>query len=80
MSEEKNTDKYFFACVEYSTYDKYSGEWEKSTNSEVFKLDHYPTRVEIADQLVRQSEYQILLNIISYNELTKEDYEAYETY
>ena len=67
------SDKYFFACVEYQTFDEYKNQWEKSTNTEVFKLDHYHTRGEIVDQ----SEYRVLLNIISYNELTKEAYEAY---
>lgn len=71
------SDKYFFACVKYQTFDEYKNQWEKSTNTEVFKLDHYPTRGEIVDLLMTQSEYRVLLNIISYNELTKEAYEAY---
>jgi len=71
------SDKYFFACVEYQTYDDRINKWEKYTRSDVFTLDHYPTRKEIVKQIIYQNEYSVLLNILSYNELTKDAYDAY---
>ena len=56
-------------------FDKYN----KVKRSNTFELDHYPSKQEIIDEVINyydKSEFRNM-EVLSYSELTKEQYEAY---
>jgi hypothetical protein len=88
-SNEENKEcqmKYFFACIEYTiphyiymgvkpSYG-YIDKYDIIKQSGTFSLDHYPNKYEIIDNIVSHCDIKNP-EIISYNELTKEAYDAY---
>jgi hypothetical protein len=79
--------KYFFACVKY-TYPEYGymgvhntycflNGYKKNIESGVFALDNYPTKQEIINNLIQNSEECIDIVILSYNELNKDQYDTF---
>ena len=84
--------KYFFACIKskWETYENYgmghgsykTGKYDKNTTTDVFSLDHYPNKKEIIDSVLeRNTEYDedTVYKIVSFNELTKEAYDAFRS-
>jgi len=84
-SEDEAKTKYFFASIKYNRSDPYTngGKWAEVIVDKVFELDHYPSREEILDIVYGRDseeykEYYFLPDLLSYNELTKEAYNAYK--
>lgn len=83
-SEDEVRSKYFFASIKYKRSDPYynGGKWQGIIVDKIFELDHYPSRKEILDIVFGRdsseySEYYSIPDLLSYNELTKEAYDAY---
>jgi len=70
------TTKYFFVSMKFYWNDGYNGEPRKLYSQDVFKLDHYPSRKEII-YIMEGNSYE-RFELLSYNELTKEAYDAYK--
>jgi len=83
--------KYFFACIEYEepqylymgvnySYG-YIDKYKVVKQSGTFNLDHYPNKNEIITNIVSHFENDECVyrnpDILCYNELTKEAYNAY---
>jgi hypothetical protein len=70
---------YFFACIEYlkPVTDYYGAieKYEKELESNVFSLDHYPSKKEIISNVI--GSFDTSSTIISYSLITKEQYDAF---
>ncbi len=70
--------RYFFASIKYErSYDYYDNVDGYKTEfvSGTFKLDHYPTEKDIIREIINDEKG----DVISYSELSKEQYEAFSS-
>lgn len=77
-----NQELYFSASVEYwePIYDYYcnnTGDYKKCITGNVFVLDHYPSKNEIIKIILGNNHKYIDCEVISYSELSKVQYDAY---
>lgn len=72
---------YFFASVQYSKpiYDYYMhvDGYKSALYADVFVLDHYPSKEEIIQIVLGSNGEEIDQEIMSYSELSEEQYNAY---
>jgi hypothetical protein len=80
-------NKILFACIEFKepqysymgirNTTRYLDKYEKVKRSDTFTLHYYPSKQEIINILLPYHEECKCINIISYNEMSKQQYDAF---